>query len=1026
MESGFESESEFRAAAVDALTLATHGENAVGVVLTWNPEAQAQYGHSLWEIVGHHSSLLVPRDLVAEADALRERVLAGETVGPYETKRLHRDGHAIAVALVVSPVRDPDGRIAGTLTVTHPRLPATEDWLEQLVARSDDVFYRFRLQPDVVCEFVSPAIERLTGYTPSTLYGDSEAVMRLMHPEDRTAVLERLASGETGPLEHRQMRWLHRDGSVIQVGMINVFMHDREGRPTRVVGVARDVTTQEQDEQSLREANKRLELALEATLQGMFEVDLSEQMIIHSVNLAEVFGDGFPEGSQPIDRWLSRVLPDDVHRLRILWQDVSMGRRDAFEHEYRIGTRRGVIHWFRTSGRVVATDDAGSPTRFLGLHTDVTQLREVQQAQFAVEQRHWSLFENLAQGVIYYDALLRPTEVNPAAARILGLPIADLRDRSLSDHRWRFRRKDGTVMPSSEFPATVALKTGRSVDDVIMRYARGPREARILVHARPLFAPAEDRPTGVLVAFTDVTALWEAKTALGQTEERYRLIVENTPDVIARHDRDGRYEYITPNCERFFGVGPDAIIGRLPGDIGLPVETAATMTGAIGAVFATGEPSDDEFDLADHEGTPHHFQWRAFPEYDGGHTIKSVVAILQDVTGRRRLEEQFLQSQKMEAVGRLAGGVAHDFNNLLTGVQAYVSFLLSALPEGDARRADAEQIEHAANRAAALTRQLLAFSRRQVMQPRVLDLTDVVSVVEAMLRRIVGEDIILTTRATGGHGSVRADPGQMEQVILNLVVNARDAMPAGGSIEIAVSSQVLQDDTPPSHSTADYQSPPGHYVTLSVTDTGPGIPEELHARVFEPFFTTKEQGRGTGLGLSTVYGIVKQSGGHIVLDSEVGRGSTFTVYLPRTAEVKPVAPAVQRPEAKRGDETILLVEDDEMVRTLAVRTLRSAGFNVIEAKNGEEALEQVREHGADIDLVLTDVIMPGMNGRQLIETIARTNPGVPYLFMSGYTDDVISQQGIALHDAQFLEKPFTPAILTRRIREVLGQHDPAG
>jgi PAS domain S-box-containing protein len=577
-------------------------------------------------------------------------------------------------------------------------------------------------------------------------------------------------------------------------------------------------------------------------------------------------------------------------------------------------------------------------------------------------------------------------------------------------------------MPVDEFPAARALTTGRAVDGAIVRFPRDQQEARILVHARPLVTGGEDRPTGVLVAFTDVTALWEARTALGRTEQQYQLIVENTPDIIARHEADGRYVYITPNCERFFGVGPDEIVGRLPSEVGFPAETAAAMKTGVAAVYATGEPSENEFALADHQGVGHNFQWRVFPEHDGGDRVASVVSVMQDVTARRQLEEQFLQSQKMEAVGRLAGGVAHDFNNLLTGIQAYVSFLLSALPETDPRRPDAEQIEGAANRAATLTRQLLAFSRRQVMQPRVIDLAEVVTDVEGMLRRIVGEDIIVTTHTSEPHGSVRADPGQIEQVILNLVVNARDAMAAGGSLDISVRDAEFGEQEIGGRSTADYQPPAGAYVALSIADSGPGIPEHLRARIFEPFFTTKDQDRGTGLGLSTVYGIVKQSGGHIVLDSEVGRGSTFTIYLPRTMDVSTAATPVRKAESKRGDETILLFEDDEMVRTLAVRALRSVGFGVIEAKNGEEALEQVRQHGADIDLVLTDVIMPGMNGRELIETIGRTNPGVPYLFMSGYTDDVISQHGIAPEDARFLEKPFTPSTLTRRIRQVLDRH----
>lgn len=383
---------------------------------------------------------------------------------------------------------------------------------------------------------------------------------------------------------------------------------------------------------------------------------------------------------------------------------------------------------------------------------------------------------------------------------------------------------------------------------------------------------------------------------------------------------------------------------------------------------------------------------------------------------KTKLQAQLIQSQKMDAVGRLAGGVAHDFNNILTAIGGYGDFLLGTLPPEDRRREDVEEIQKAAERASSLTRQLLAFSRQQVLQMRVLDCNALVADLEKMLRRIIGEDVELVTVLSREPARIKADAGQIEQIVLNLVVNAKDAQPEGGRITIETSCVELQEDYARMH----LQVKPGSYVVIVVSDTGTGMSPATLSHLFEPFFTTKEQGKGTGLGLATVYGIVKQSGGGIYVYSEPGHGTSFKIYLPRIQE--PVQPAAQNhPPAKSagGSETVLLVEDDAQVRNLIRRVLVQCGYNALVARDPMEAIDLCRRRKEPIDLVLTDVIMPKMHGPDMIKHLASLHPESKVLYMSGYTDTTLAQHDLVNCSANFLQKPLAPNVLTRKVREVL-------
>ncbi|HEX5098832.1 MAG TPA: ATP-binding protein [Polyangiaceae bacterium] len=393
---------------------------------------------------------------------------------------------------------------------------------------------------------------------------------------------------------------------------------------------------------------------------------------------------------------------------------------------------------------------------------------------------------------------------------------------------------------------------------------------------------------------------------------------------------------------------------------------------------------------------------------------------LRDVDERRaELEVELRQAQKMDAIGQLAGGIAHDFNNLLSVILGYTVLAIDGLPAEGTLRADLEEVAKAARRASELTRQLLAFSRKQALRPRIVDLNQIVSGFEKMMRRVVGDDVTVTIYRAPELGKTLADPGQMEQVLMNLIVNARDAMPSGGSIGIATRNAILDETFAREHRGLE----PGRYVALSVTDTGSGMDTATRERIFEPFFTTKAQGKGTGLGLSTVWGIVRQSGGYVEAESEVGRGTTFTLYLPWVSG-QADEPRSERlpPSTVRGTETVLLVEDDEQVRGFARDVLYRHGYVVLEAQNGGEAFLIAEQHGSPVHLLLTDVVLPRMSGRDLAARIRRTLPELRVLFVSGYTEDSVVDQGVLESGVPFLSKPIAPDELLRKVRAVLDAH----
>lgn len=493
-------------------------------------------------------------------------------------------------------------------------------------------------------------------------------------------------------------------------------------------------------------------------------------------------------------------------------------------------------------------------------------------------------------------------------------------------------------------------------------------------------------------------------------------LLDQANDAIMVRDRADRIVFWNQGAERLYGWSAAEAVGRVAGEL-LYKGPSPDLAEAIRRVVAGGS-WEGELRQVTRGGRPIVVasRWTLVRDEEGRPT--SQLVINTDVTDKKQLETQLAQAQRLEAVGLLAGGVAHDFNNLLTVILGYSEVALRSLGQAGPARELIQEVRKAGVRAAALTRQLLAFSRRQVLAPVVLDLNALVSETERMLRRLIGEDIALVTTLDPGLGPVKADPGQLEQVLMNLTVNARDAMPTGGRLTI----ETWNVERGPSASPHP-KGLRGPCVLLAVTDTGCGMDEATKARVFEPFFTTKELGKGTGLGLATVYGIVEQSGGTIEVWSEPGRGASFNVYLPRLAQEtvrsRGSHPGGSSPPAGTG--TVLLVEDEESLRSLGGLALRSAGYTVLEARDGQEALQVCRADAGQIDLLVTDVVMPRMNGRQLADNLARIHPSLKVLYMSGYTDDTVVRHGVGDEGVAFLQKPFTPSVLTRKVYEVLGR-----
>jgi PAS domain S-box-containing protein len=757
-------------------------------------------------------------------------------------------------------------------------------------------------------------------------------------------------------------------------------------------------------ERALRRSEEQYRLLFEGNPHPMWVFDAKTFKFL-AVNAAAVDHYGYSR-----EEFLSMTVldirpPEDVPAVRDRVLHYEEKRR--LPNEWRHLTK---------DGRLIDVEVTGQKISFEGrealiiLANDITERKRAEAALRESEARLRRLVDANILGIFFSDYSGAITEANDAFLQMVNYTREDLLAGRLD---WRdltppeYRHLD---------ERTNAELRGRGVYTPVEKEFIRKDGGRVpVLVGGALFEGAQD--TGLGIDFVlDLTERKRAEEALRREQEHTAHIISAAPVLICGVAPDGSTTFVNHAVEAVTGYSADELVGAdwwrtfYPGEEYRQVEQFFRD-------MPDGRVANYEMVLTTKRGERRTISWNTVRRLNGGGEPAELIAIGADITERSRLEEHIRQSQKIEAVGRLAGGIAHDFNNLLTVITGYSEFLLKSLGPEDPLRLDAEEIRKAADRATSLTRQLLAFSRRQILQPKILNLNEVVADMDKLLRRLIGEDIDLLTNLAPNLSLAKADPGQVEQVVVNLAINARDAMPDGGRLTVGTADVAIAEAFVSRQSTV----PPGEYVMLAVSDTGVGMDEETLERIFEPFFTTKEVGKGTGLGLATVYGIIKQSGGHVWVYSEVGHGTTFKIFLPRVT--RDGAPAPEREGATReavgGTETVLLVEDEDGVRKLACESLRRRGYRVLEAAGSLEALEVCRGAEGPIHLLVTDVVMPRMSGRELAERVSFLRPGIRVLYMSGYTQDAIIHRGVLNEETEFLEKPFTPDALARKVRKVL-------
>ena len=851
----------------------------------------------------------------------------------------------------------------------------------------------------------SPAADHLIGRSAEEMA--TRSWIENIHPEDRAGVaaaVQRVvdSGGSDAALSFRAV---HRDGSIrwMEGSCTNLLDDPDVGA---LVGSFRDTTPRRAAEEAVRESRDLLEDAQAIAHVGSWSSGVgSDGVLVWSHECYRIFG--VPEGTPiGVASFFAMVHPDDREAV----QSATVAARDGafnYEVEHRAIRPDGSIRWVHERA-VIELDEAGRPTSMRGTVQDVTERHLALEALTQSEARFRLLADAMPQ--IVWVALPDGAGLyfNQRWVEYTGLSVAESlgsrwtqpihpEDRERTSAAWQ-------LATSTLGPYSVECRLRRADGAYAWWLTRG--------------VPIRDASGNVTRWFgtcTDIDDLKHAEARAIESEAMMRLTGQ-----VARLGgwtlavQDQRVYWSDEVCAIL-----DFPLGTAPtlhtATELYPREYRELIVAKIARCCEDGTPFDVELQVDTARGRRIWVRALGTARYDTTGAIASVQGAFQDIDERRKLQDQFRQSQKMEAVGRLAGGVAHDFNNLLSVILSYSYLAMETLEVGDPLRQDIAQIQRAGQRATELTRQLLAFSRRQVLAARVIDLAEIVANMKPMLARLLGEDIDLTVLSNEPVGRVLADPTQVEQVLMNLAVNARDAMPGGGKLTLETINVVIEEGT----SGRPVEVRPGAFVMIAVSDTGTGMLEATRARLFEPFFTTKEIGKGTGLGLATALGIVQQSGGYISVYSEVDRGTTFKVYFPRTDRAAEASVPDVSESLLGGSETILLVEDEEQVRTVACTILRKHGYTVLETSNGGEALLVSVEFGARIDLLLTDVVLPRMSGRRLAEQLAPQRPDMLVLFASGYTDDAILQHGVLNAGMAFLQKPFTPQALLSKVREVL-------
>ena len=989
-------------AVVESSDDAIIGKNLDGIINSWNSGAEKVFGYSSVEAMGKPILMLLPPERAAEEADILTHIRRGESIDHFETVRVKKGGTRIDVSVTISPIRDSSGAIVGASKIARD---ITERKRAEVLLRESEKNYRtlFESMNEGFCTIevlfdendkavdyrfleVNPAFAIQTGILDAR--GRTMRDIAPNHEEHWFAIYGKIAlTGEPARFENEAAQ-LHRwyDVHAFRVG---------EPQERRVAIFFDDMTERKHAAEALRRSEEEFRTMANTIPQLVWMANSDGWIFWYNQGWYDYTG----TTPRQMEGWGWRSVHDPVALPKVMerWQaSIATGR--PFEMTFPLRSAQGEFRAFLT--RVAPIKDAsGKVVRWFGTNTDV---EERNRAEVALRE-YARVVEGLEEMILVVDRQYRYLIANKAFLHFRGMSAEQVIGRRVDE-----------IVGKDVFESVVKERMDECFEGKLVQYEMaydfptlGHRD--LSVSYFPIEGPAGvDRIACVL---QDITHRKLAEEALRNSEERFSKAFRSSPLAITiATEREGRYLDVNDAFLSMIGHERGEVIGHNSIDLGYWAEPLDRLEllrqlqdeGRVARLVVRYKTKGADVREAE--------TWAESIELEGQ---RCVLAIARDVTDVRRLEAQFRQAQKMEAVGRLAGGVAHDFNNILGIILGYSDLSLGLDPSDQILRY-LREIKKASQRAALLTRQLLAFSRQQVVFPKVLDLNNVVKNVTSMFLRLVGEDIEIEFRPGTAIGNIKADPGQIEQILMNLVVNARDAMPNGGKIVIETAQAELDEHYAAQHAGARA----GQHVALVVSDTGCGMDEKTKSKIFEPFFTTKAAGKGTGLGLSTVYGIVKQSDGYIIVYSELDKGTTFKIYFPRVREKAEDLVSRKDAEPPRGSETILVVEDDHTLRELTVKLLQDAGYQVLEAENAEGALRTMEAFTAGIDLLLTDVVMPGKSGVELLGQARIAIPNLRSLFMSGYTGDLVALRGV-MQEASFLEKPFTRNSLLTKVHSAL-------
>jgi PAS domain S-box-containing protein len=856
--------------------------------------------------------------------------------------------------------------------------------------------------------FINPfCLRLLNAELPEQLLGKD--IGEIVHPDYLPAIKSRIEECYSTGIASlpTESVLIACDGSPVEIEAVAIPIC-WNGTPAIEV-VARDIRRRKRAEQEVRDGQKRLELAQKAGLRiGLWDWDTVTNTLIWSDETYRQFGYAHDVFSGRVEDALSRIHPEDRPEVEEAIGKVIAGGSE-YAQQYRLVRPDGTICWIDARGVIVRD---GS-THMLGIGVDITSLKKTEQSLLESEEKYLFLLNSAAEAIYGLDLKGNCTFCNRSCLSLLGYGIPkDLLGRNmhvLIHHT----RADGTPYPETECEIYVAIRDGRAshiVEEVLWRADGTSFSAECWSY--PMYKGGE--VVGAVVTFVDISDRERAEQELRQSEEKYRELFEHATHGIFRSSMDGTLLDVNPALVAMLGYNSkeELLARNLDRDI---YDNPDDRRAILERVGRKGRVDGEEVNWRRKDGKIIGIRLGGAAVHGQNGLFSHFEIIVEDVTERRSLEGQFRQAQKMEAIGLLAGGISHDFNNLLSVILGNSELLLET-PQTEAQQQYGQQIIKATQRAAQLTRQLLAFSRKQILYPAILDLNTVVHDVDQILQLLIGEAVLIVKDLDTGLGSIRADRGQLEQVFMNLATNARDAMPNGGEFTIRTVNDELGLDDMALYPYAKL----GRYVRLSVSDTGEGMTDAVRSRVFEPFFTTKAEGKGTGLGLATIYGIVKQSAGYVWVSSAPGRGTTFDIYLPRVNEKAPplITSLEVRSKSPRGTETILVLEDEEPLRRVTCEFFTAMGYNVLQAGRGNHAIAVSEQYKGSISLIVSDVVLPDMSGPSIVAKVQGFHPEAKVLYVSGYAEIPVAQQLIA-EGAILLQKPLSRGELLGKVDEML-------